>query len=350
MRSVITVATTRRLRALSAILLCSTLPLAGCAGQAHSTSPTPVPAAAVLMETNLGSGLANASLIVEPDDKRTEVTRALRAASKSVDLTMYLLTDRTLIHALEYAHGNGVQVRVILERYPYGFGVSGRSANQNAYDQLTAANIQVHWSPSRFALTHEKAMIVDGKSALILTLNFTASAFTTNREFGVIDQDPTDVRAADAIFSADWNDRSHSPSDPHLVVSPSNSRASLDALVRRAKRSVEVYAEEVQDTAIEAALAAAQKRGAAVRLISNANDASNTKGLNRLRNAGVRIHLVTSPYIHAKVIIVDRSLAFVGSENISSASLDENRELGVILSDKRAISRLEVTFDHDWSR
>jgi phosphatidylserine/phosphatidylglycerophosphate/cardiolipin synthase-like enzyme len=44
----------------------------------------------------------------------------IRDATRSIWLTMYLLTNRTIIHALEYAHASGVQVRVILEPHPYG--------------------------------------------------------------------------------------------------------------------------------------------------------------------------------------------------------------------------------------
>ncbi len=331
----------------AAIVLFPMLLVAGCGG-GQSSSPSPT--ATVSTTSTLAGGLTSAAVFAEPDDKRAQLAAALRSASKSVDLTMYLLTDRTLIHDLEYAHGKGAQVRVILERNPYGMGASSRSANQSAYNQLTAADIPVHWAPSRFALTHEKTMIVDGTTAYILTLNFTASAFSTNREFGVIDRDAVDVQAAGAIFEADWNDRTYSATDPNLVLSPVNSRADLLALIGRAKRSIDVYAEEVQDAAVENALAAAQKRSAQVRLISNEGDSSNTRGLALLTGAGVQVHLLKSPYIHAKLIVVDGTMAFVGSENISTASLDRNRELGVLLSDHSAIKRLESVFERDWAR
>jgi phosphatidylserine/phosphatidylglycerophosphate/cardiolipin synthase-like enzyme len=328
-----------------AALFCALL--AGCGGhQATVAVPTPTRQAT----TALGNGLASATVFAEPGDKRTLLAGALRSATKSIDLTMYLLTDRTLIHDLEYAQGNGVRVRVILEHNPYGMGASSRSENQSAYNQLTAADIPVHWAPARFALTHEKTMIVDGATAYILTLNWTASAFSRNREFGVVDSNPVDVRAADAIFQADWNDTPYTPTDANLVLSPSNSRADFLSLIGRATKSIDVYAEEVQDSAVEAAFAAAQRRGVQVRLISNAGDASNAKGLAAIEQAGVQVHLLTSPYIHAKLIVVDGSLAFVGSENISAASLDRNRELGVMLRDRSAIASLEATFEHDWAR
>src|SRR5262249_50183902 len=67
-----------------------------------------------------GSGVQHVGLLVEPDDGLGAISGAIRGATRSIRLTMYLLTDHTLIRALEYAHAVGVDVRVILERHPYG--------------------------------------------------------------------------------------------------------------------------------------------------------------------------------------------------------------------------------------
>jgi cardiolipin synthase len=348
-------------RLLGLLVLVSALLLGGCGSQqaAVPSAPRPVPTlfspdlagiAGKSAGTAAGStSLASAELFVEPDDKRAPLTRPMRAAAASIDLTVYILTDHTLIHDLEYAHASGVTVRVILEHYPYG-AAAGPGMNQSAYDQLAAADIPVRWAPSRFALTHEKTMIVDRSAAYILTLNYSASAFTHNREFGVVDRNARDVRAAEAIFEADWQNHVYVDSPDNLLVSPTNSRAGLLALLGRARRSVLVYAEEVQDSGIEHAIAAAQQRGAQVRLISNTGDKANVKGLAVLRAAGVAAHLIKAPYIHAKVILVDHHWAFVGSENISAASLDRNRELGVMISDPGAIARIATVFERDWVR
>src|SRR5258708_36941752 len=53
--------------------------------------------------------------------------------------------------------------------------------------------------------------------------------------------------------------------------------------------------------------------------------------------------------MHAKIIVVDGKKAFVGSENISAQSLDQNRELGIIVSDANVLSRLQTTFQKDWA-
>ena len=55
-----------------------------------------------------------------------------------------------------------------------------------------------------------------------------------------------------------------------------------------------------------------------------------------LAAAGVDIRLADSLYIHAKAIIADGERAFVGSQNLSATSLDQNRELGIIVDDPRS--------------
>ena len=52
--------------------------------------------------------------------------------------------------------------------------------------------------------------------------------------------------------------------------------------------------------------------------------------------------------MHAKIIVVDGVKAFVGSENISTQSLDQNRELGIIVSDTTILNKLQSTFQTDW--
>ena len=93
--------------------------LAGC-GPAQTGAPHAVAPSETAPRVSLGAGVRNVGLIVEPDDGVRVLTRPIRNATNSIWLTMYLLTNRTIIHDLEYAHAHGVQVRVILEPHPYG--------------------------------------------------------------------------------------------------------------------------------------------------------------------------------------------------------------------------------------
>jgi phosphatidylserine/phosphatidylglycerophosphate/cardiolipin synthase-like enzyme len=299
----------------------------------------------------LGAGVRNVDVIVEPDDGVRMITRPIRTATSSIWLTMYLLTYRTIIHDLEYAHAHGVQVRVILEPHPYG---TLSNPNRYAYNNLMAADIPVHWASSRFRLTHEKSMLVDGTTAYIMTTNFTRSAFKANREFDVVDHDARDVATLRALFSADWNDRPYAPGDPNLPVSPADARPLLTALIRSARHTLDVYAEELQDTNMERALAAAARRGVRVRVILPAPSGPDrdAPGVALIGAAGAQVHRLPQSYlyVHAKAIVADGRRAFVGSENLSTASLNQNREVGVIVADASAIQTLESTFDGDWAQ
>ncbi|MCA1598005.1 MAG: phospholipase D-like domain-containing protein [Chloroflexi bacterium] len=298
----------------------------------------------------LGAGVRGVQVLVEPDDGAGALTGAIRDAGRSIWLTMYMLTNRTIIHDLEYAHAAGVDVRVILEPHPYG---ASDNTNQSAYDILMAADIPVHWSSPRYRLTHEKSMVVDGDTAYVMTTNFTRASFQANREFDVVDRRPVDVATVRALFIADWTNRVYTTRDGNLPLSPSDARPLLQALIGSARRTLDVYGEELQDPGMEKALASAARHGVHVRLILPAPSGPDydARGVRLVTAASVRVRRLPRSYlyIHAKVIVADGRRAFVGSQNLSAASLDDNRELGIIVADQRIIGTLEDTFNGDWS-
>ena len=189
-------------------------------------------------------------------------------------------------------------------------------------------------------------MVVDDAVAIIMNQNLTQSAFTTNREFGVVTNRPDAVQAAAAIFAADWT-RGGEPDPGPLVVSPTNAREQLLALVRGARVSLDLYAEVLRDPQLLEALAAAVERGVRVRIIVSPS-ADFAAEMEALAASGVEIRLASSLYIHAKLIVADGERAFIGSQNLSATSLDQNRELGIIVDDPVNLSRLTRTFAIDF--
>lgn len=301
---------------------------------------------------SIGSGVQGVQIFVEPDTGEHVITNAIANAERSVWLEMYLLTDRNVIRALEEAAHRGVDVRVMLEAHPYGSG-----SPTEALDRLKAAGIQARTTNPSFALTHEKGMLIDG-TVYVMTANFTLSALggtttTTNREYGIIDSNPQDVEAVTDIFNADWNRTTVHLNDPNLVVSPINSRNTFTALVNSAHSTLLIEAEEMNDPSIEQALANAAKRGVQVQVIlpspPNSSGDSNSAGIQAIRQGSVQVREDARLYMHAKIIVVDGQRAFVGSENISTASLDQNRELGIIVADTDVLSTLQQTFQQDWA-
>ena len=304
----------------------------------------------------VGSGVHGVRVFVEPDAGEQPIVNAIDSAQKSVWVEMYLLSDRNVIRALEDAANRSLDVRVMLEPHPVGGSPPARTI-----DQLTAAGVKAQDTDPAFSLTHEKGMIIDGTTAYIMTSNFTRSAlggygsgssYQNNREYDIVDTNPQDVQAVITIFNADWNRTTAQFNDPNLVVSPVNSRSDFTSLINSAHHTLLIEAEEMQDSSIEQAIVSAAQRGVQIQVIlpapSGSSSDTNSQGIDNIKQGGIQVREDPRLYMHAKIIVVDGKEAFVGSENISSQSLDQNRELGIIVSDPDVLNTLEQTFQGDW--
>jgi len=114
-----------------------------------------------------------------------------------------------------------------------------------------------------------------------------------------------------------------------------------------------IEAEEMNDPAIEQALVNATQRGINAQVIlpapHDSSTDSNSQGIDIIKQGGVQVRADSRLYMHAKIIVVDGQRAFVGSENISTQSLDQNRELGIIVADDGVLHTLQQTFQEDWA-
>jgi cardiolipin synthase len=282
------------------------------------------------------------SVFVEPSAGVAPVTQLISSAKHSIRLELYELTDESVFSALEASHKRGVNVQVMLEKHPLG----GAKYARSAFRQLKKHKVHVRWAnESAYTYTHEKSIVIDGRTAGIFTLNLTSSGTEDNREFGVVDHHRADARAIQRVFKADWNRKATPKLDnAALVVSPVNARPKIAGLIDHAQKSLDLYEEEIDDSGIESDLTKAVKRHVRVRLLTSENSA----GTRALKKGGVKVHFMSSPYVHAKVIVADHRRAFVGSENISTVSLNENREMGIVLQDSPSITVLSSQFSADW--
>jgi phosphatidylserine/phosphatidylglycerophosphate/cardiolipin synthase-like enzyme len=190
-----------------------------------------------------------------------------------------------------------------------------------------------------------------------MTLNLTPVDYAMTRDFAVITNNAADVAAIEATFNADYtNTKITAPTGENLVWSPSNSLSSLLAIINGAQASLLISQEEFEETALENALLAALKRGVAVTLVQENLENKYDTTLTALKNAGARIAVYTSStgyYIHAKTVLADYGTAtakmFVGSENFTDNSLENNRELGLIFSDAACMTGVHDAITKDFA-
>jgi len=298
------------------------------------------------------------TLIVEPADGRTLVLQALNAAKKSINLTIYELSDPQIVSALESAHMRHVAVCVLYNWYSFPPRMQQADVTP-VVQKLTQAGIQCKPAPRTFEVTHEKALVIDGATAIVMSFNLTPDYFGSTRDFGIITTVPAEVAEIDAVFQADWAGNAITPKARSLVWSPVNSRAKLTSLIASAKHTLDIYCEEAEDPGTLGAMVQAAQRGVEVRFIAAVLSGQgklngNARGITYLQNGGVNAVCKSFLYIHAKMVLADYSTpnaqAYIGSENFSCVSLNENRECGIIVRESAILDRLNATYTSDWEQ
>ncbi|HEY6040604.1 MAG TPA: phospholipase D-like domain-containing protein, partial [Anaerolineae bacterium] len=288
------------------------------------------------------------TLYTHPETGAPIILKAIESAQKSIRLKMYLFTRDDVQDALIAAARRGVDVRVLMELNPSG----GQATNVVIFDAMKNTPVKFRWTSFDFRFSHEKSLVIDDKLAYIMTHNITASSFNTNREYGVIDTIPADVSEVIRVYEADWEKIQPDLTSARLVWSPVNARQRWVELINSAQTSLDIEqnawgAPEIVDRVIDAL-----KRGVVVRAIFSPNYPieSDIDEPNRdlIRRSGAQVKYMSRPYVHAKMFLVDGKRAFVGSENVTNNSLDNNRELGIIFDQTDAVATIRETFQKDW--
>jgi phosphatidylserine/phosphatidylglycerophosphate/cardiolipin synthase-like enzyme len=274
-------------------------------------------------------------------------------------MTMYELVDTTFSGDLVAACQRGVRVRVILDQN------NEKSYNTPAYNQLNAqTNCSAAWANPQFQVTHEKSFIVDGTQVAILTLNLTSVyygySYNATRDFALVENDPSDIAAIQATFNIDYGSTTDDNYQPaaadDLIWSPTTAQADLLGIINNAQHTLLVENEEMSASNIVSALEAACRRGVVVDIVMT-NLSSYQSNYAALLAAGCGMHTyadnVNTLYIHAKAMLADYGTsavtAYVGSINFSTASMTENRELGLYVSDPGIQQTLYTTISSDYA-
>ena len=291
-------------------------------------------------------------LVVEPDDGLAPVREFIESARRSLLIKQFTFTEPSLIEAAIGRHVDGVEVRVMLNAARSG----GDRANDETYEQLRSAGIDVQWASPKFYVTHEKSIVIDDSAAMIATYNLMMKYFTLTRDYGIITYDPAHVRQITEVFDADWEHIDVEPADSAgLLWSNSNSRYQMARFIDRAEKTLLVQHPKYVDAVILDHIAAAASRGVKVKVlcggkhgISDWDILDTFASLRTLRRFGVKVHKQKNLRVHAKLIVVDDREALIGSMNIDRSAFDLRRELGVIIDEPSVVDRLRTVFESDW--
>jgi len=312
---------------------------------------------------------------VEPESKEDVILNAIDAAQQSIWIEMYEFTDGAVANKLIAKKAANPTLDLQLLYDPKSFPAV-LSPDGQQLPTWAQPNRAVKADGNAVGYCHAKFMIIDASSAYIMTANFTEAALggtpeATNREYLICDSDPQDIQMLQAIFQADQQGTPlATPTAPNLVVTDLNAHALLRALLDSAQQSIYIQVESLADPhsggrlaqsqSIEGALlAAVQLRGLQdikimlpplPGVLTTMPTVDNTAAIGDLQVGTPAIAITTQAqyYMHAKLIIIDQRLAFVGSQNLTRESLNYNREVGIILKNAECVKTLSTTFMADW--
>lgn len=329
-------------------------------------------------------------------DEPDRVVEFLESATDRILLAGYTIAADDVVETLLDAHERGVDVEVVAEGSPVG-GMDGYEAA--ALDRLDREGVPVQvigGKKARYRFHHAKYAVVDDR-ALVTTENWKQSGtggkssrgwavVTTQEEIvdGLVDIYRADTGWEDAIPWDEYDDISlvdggtaqgthptvfesetHTVDRTQLLVAPDNAEETILATIESAEESIDVKQVRISDPDFPflKAVVAAAERGVEVRILLSAKwyveeenrelkawleaqaDRSDLPLSVRLADPGEEFEK-----IHAKGLIVDRDITFVGSINWNNNSVRNNREVGLLLHSEDVGEYFTAVFESDWSR
>ena len=311
-----------------------------------------------------------AELLPDYEGSLRRLAGDIAAARQSVHLLFYIYADDAVAapvtEALTAAAVRGVKCRLLLD------GIGSKPALRRLAPRLRAAGIEVvELLPVRFfrrdktridLRNHRKIAVVDGTVGYLGSQNIVAPKFVRgfpNEELVVRVTGPI-VAQLQALFLADrLVETRESIAHPshfgagaltggvfaQLVSSSPGYRQQVTQmllvwLVHQAQKRVVITTPYfVPDESFLAALRTAVVRGVEVRLVLSKHSNQLLTNLaqksyyTELLEAGVKLFLYRPHFLHAKHVVIDESLAFVGSSNIDIRSFALNAEASLLLHD-----------------
>ncbi|HCT5418498.1 phospholipase D family protein [Klebsiella pneumoniae subsp. pneumoniae] len=134
-----------------------------------------------------------------PQDALQLVLSTIKSANRSVDVAAYSFTSKPVAAALIAAKNRGVSVRVVADE-------KANSGQYTAVTFLANKGVTVRLN-GRYAIMHNKFMIVDGDTVQTGSFNYTASAVSRNAENVLLIQDAPELTATyQGEFNRLWNE------------------------------------------------------------------------------------------------------------------------------------------------
>lgn len=260
-------------------------------------------------------------------------------------LETYDFTEKSVKNLFIKLLNNDVDIHLIMENQKYQQFKSTRKEIQSYFSGYSGFEIKGD-KQMKTEYVHSKFAVWDS-GALIQTSNLNKSSFVENREYIFYTENTGIIESLSGIF---YKDRIGLPllkSDihPNLAICPINCRGIIGWLISSARSSIVIQNQYIEDPKVLSLIQEKQKS----LWISNVKIQLSKTSTNEqlLPVLGKSLHLFSKPYLHAKMLLIDEKLLLLSSINLSSNSMDNNREMGILLTDPIVIREFIEQFRKD---
>ncbi|MBY0462056.1 MAG: hypothetical protein K2Q34_02625 [Alphaproteobacteria bacterium] len=304
-------------------------------------------------------------LIIYPEHEaqkaRDLIIQEINQAKEHIQMSAYQMRDREVAEALINCTQRKVKVELILEENPYRHDFNQDNKQEEILPKLIAAGITIYGRPQYLKDAHPKGhyharyIIIDAKRFLLTTGNFDECTFDHCTDFALCFNKgdyPAEFEAIQTLFAKDANNEPiSSPVPSSVIIGPDHQREKIIAFLNTAEKSIRLYQQYFNDPAISETLAELMKKGVKVELLmmpypSGYDKDPNIAAQDQLKKQGADVRLILDRYSHARAIIVDDKSALVGTAQLSPPSLEDNREISLIIEGP-VVAQLVAQFQKD---
>lgn len=264
--------------------------------------------------------------------------------SKNISIQTYELTEKRVKSWIQEQARLGVKFQIMLEnqKYQQYQNTFKKLQNERSGEQNITLKSDEHL-PTTYL--HSKITLADS-GFWIQSSNLTHSTFANNREHLFRSQDWEMLKSLKTLFSKDFSGEDLLVSDlhPNLVVCNLNCRAIITDLLSSAKKAITIQTQYLTDPDLFKIIA--QKS----QILDFKAIFSDTESNQHLPSYFWfhQVRLLKKPYVHTKMILIDDEILLLGSMNLSANSLDNNREIWILLLDPALIAQFKKGFSRDW--
>lgn len=290
--------------------------------------------------------------------------KEINSSVKSIDMAIYdFYNQPELLTALQNAKSRGVNIRVVIDNKNY---------NENSYSNNAiksfASKIYDDSANKKefFRLMHNKFIIFDNKTVWTGSANLTDTCLSGfNSNITIIIKSKEIAKIYEEEFDNFINGKFHSSKNkinsktvkigqtsitPYFSPNDKILTVHIIPEIQKAKKYIYIPSFITTDKNLAKELISAKKRGIDIKLITDATGARNKYSIHSLLRKN-NIQVKTENFagkMHTKAVIIDDSIAFVGSMNLTKSGNTYNDENCLKIENEKLVSNLKTEFLKIW--